>query len=98
MADYSFLTRLQRSVDRHLYDRPWDRLRRVLDPQGEPSDETLCDHLSGDGYDDLDDDPDSPMFLNAFIEGALEVWQKLARKIEGRTVVRSASPATLRNQ
>jgi hypothetical protein len=37
----------------------------------------------GDGYDDLDDIPNSPTFLNAFIEGALEAWQKLAPKIEG---------------
>jgi hypothetical protein len=32
-AHYSFLKRLQRSVDLHLYDRPCDRLRMVLDPK-----------------------------------------------------------------
>jgi hypothetical protein len=82
-AHYSFLKRLQRSVDRHFYDRPWDRLRMVLDPQGESSDDALCEHLLGDGYDDLDDIPNSPTFLNAFIVGAIEAWQKLAPKIEG---------------
>jgi hypothetical protein len=82
-ADYNFLKRLQRSVDLHLYDRSWDRLRRELDPQGESTDEKLCVYLFGDDYDDLDDIPNNSTFLDAFIEGAIGAWQKLAPKIEG---------------
>ena len=80
-ADYRMLRRLLKSVERRpdVWDRPWERLRKLVDPSEKFTEESVLQFFFDDEYSDY---PQYPSYVASFIEGALDLWLTISREVE----------------